>query len=155
MKITDTNMEHYRNDILNITKDGNTFGVINGKPFSCDDYFCQRGCEFGKGGQCGFLRTIWMMEEYRPEIKLTAKEKHFVEFVEDGYLSRDSDGELCLHYYKPCKGENTWAFPHEDVTNDEFIILEELWYKGIFEFITWEDEEPWSIEELRKLKVQE
>lgn len=152
MRSSETNMEHYRNKILEILKNGyHDFSLRKDGSFAscggmnCDD--CVFGAEKTKVNCCK-AKTLWMMEEYKPEITLTAREKHFVEFVESGYIARDESGRLYWYGVKPKREFNHWYNKNDEVYN----IYE---FDGMFTFITWEDEQPWSVEELRKLKVQD
>lgn len=149
----ETNMEHYRNEILEAIKDDTGFGKREGKIMPCSLLCPVNKCDFSL--ECAKNRTLWMMAEYKPELTLTAKEKHMVELIETGWLVRDSDGDVCWHNYKPYKNSRQWVFPHEDISEDDFTCFDEGWNKKLFKFITWEDEEPWAVEDLRKLKVQE
>ena len=93
----------------------------------------------------------WLMSEYKPEPVLTAREKGFIEFVKYGWIARSKEGELCWYAAEPQREWDEWvigidvdAFSFRNFANDY----------DHFGFITWEDEEPWSVEELRKLKVE-
>lgn len=97
--------------------------------------------------------TKWLMSEYKPKPVLTEREKHFVECIKDGYIARDENFHR-LYWYptKPCKIKYGWTF---ELLKREKIAIDTILSFDSFPFITWEDEEPWSVEELRKLKVQE
>lgn len=66
-----------------------------------------------------------------------------------GYITRDSDGGY-IHWFeeKPRKGSEHWIRCGVSTRLSSYS-------NKLFPFITWEDEEPWSVEELRKLKVQD
>ena len=89
------------------------------------------------------------MSKYKPEPVLTAREKGFVECIDGGYIARSEKGLLRWSEDKPEKQDERgrWLvdFELENVTLPS----------KLFPFITWEDEEPWAVEELRKLKVEE
>ena len=141
----ETNMEHFRSEIESV---GYSFGKQCGHILNCNHLDCDL-CDFmddiSKG--CGARMVKWLMSEYKPEPVLTAREKGFVEFAQEGWLSRDSDGELRCHEMKPSRTCDYWASG-----NSMCRLREPLC--DLFPFITWEDEEPWSVEELRKLKVK-
>lgn len=150
----ETNMEHYRGEIEELVGDTegslDGFAVVDGKPKSCmDGTYCST-CDLKKYGDCytGFIK--WLMSEYKPEPVLTQREKHFVEFVQDGWLSRDEDGGIVWFAEKPIKGMRSWyggnKLGYVNTDLEETIDL--------FPFITWEDEEPWSVADLRKLEVK-
>lgn len=137
----ETNMEHYRGEI---EEAGYMFGIADGKIVGCDEISCIT-CGFGRL-KCVSGRIKWLMSEYKPEPVLTAREKHFVEFAQEGWLARDEDGELYLFVAKPQKKALCW--------NIAGIHVRLKAFGDIFPFITWEDEEPWVVADLRKLKVE-
>ena len=147
----ETNMEHYRDEILEAIKDDFMFGKTGGEIMSCSSMMC-RECDFGGGIDsgigCGVIMIHWLMADYKPEITLTAREKHFVEFAEAGWIARDEDGETVWYLQKPNKEKHEWK------CRCDYVRLGRFW-DDCFAFVTWEDEEPWSIEELRKLKALE
>lgn len=151
MRSSETNMEHYRNEILEILENGyHDFSLREDGSFAscggmnCDD--CVFGAEKTKVNCCK-AKTLWMMEEYKPEITLTVKEKRFLEIAETGWITKDEDGEIKCHISEPIKMACYWT------SSDEYYNL--TTHKELFPFIKWEDEEPWIIEDLRKLKVED
>ena len=143
-------MEHYRDEILEAIKYGATFGLMGGERKTCGSERCVN-CEFYPADNlqsCTANTMLWMMADYKPEITLTAREKHFVEFVEKGWIARDEDGETVWYLQKPNKDKYGWK------CNCDYVTLGKFW-DGCFNFITWEDEEPWAVSELRKLKTLE
>lgn len=151
----ETNMEHYRSEILENLHSINLFGVVNGNCVTnCNLTKC-KCCDFssykndGTAGMCHIRRIEWMMSEYKPEPVLTAREKHFVEFIYEGWIARDEIGSLYWHKQKPYKHmQLEWK-------NEERYLQVDAVLRNAFPFITWEDEEPWAVEELRKLKALE
>lgn len=143
----ETNMEHYRGEIEDV---GYRFALVNGEIQKCIETYCVQ-CDFYKFKfeNCNGDRIYWLMSEYKPEPVLTAREKHFVEFVQEGWLARNENDDLIYFHEEPCKDYERW------LSGDWQMSLWMMRLNDIFPFITWEDEEPWSVEELRKLKVQE
>ena len=144
----ETNMEHFRSEIEKV---GHDFAFINGKVEKCK--MCKK-CDFETEPDeawesCTIRKMRWLMSEYKPEPVLTAREKHFVEFAQEGWLARDGDGELWWYKLKPEKKKESWS-----VGSVTYSFKGILNFEQHFRFITWEDEEPWSVEELRKLKVK-
>lgn len=137
----ETNMEHFRSEIEEMRY---VFAVIDGEIKSCDDTVCN-DCAFR--GKCMQNMNKWLMSEYKPEPVLTEREKGFVECIKDGYIARDHEGTLEWYKEKPQKLYGCWLY-----SKDQTIIYLN---REMFSFITWEDEEPWSIERLRELKVQD
>lgn len=153
----ETNMEHYRGEIEAILNEKNVIAIskLDGSIFACKEEECHRCiCMDSRDNKiipCDVTLMRWLMSEYKPEPVLTQREKHFVEFAETGWLARDIDGVLNWFMRIPDRNEEEdcrcWNGP---IHAFAFKKLNEL-----FPFITWEDEEPWSVESLRKLKVQE
>lgn len=140
--IKETNMEHFRSEI---EKNEYSLAMTNGKITNCQNTDCG-DCEFNTI-RCVREKIKWLMSEYKPEPVLTQREKHFVEFAQEGWLARDESGVM------------TWfsAYPRKDADgywNGEIYSFPAKKLTEIFLFINWEDESPWSIEELRKLKVK-
>lgn len=151
VNMKETNMEHFRGEI---EKAGHDFAFINGKVEKCN--MCKK-CDFETGPDeawesCTIRKTRWLMSEYKSEPVLTAREKHFVECLEDGWLTKGSaSNEFKWWGTKPRREGEKW------VSDEGSTIHRILSYAfGIkLPFITHEDEEPWSVEELRKLKALE
>ena len=98
----ETNMEHYRGEIEKLKY---SFGFINGEIKSCGG--CCWDCEFhpknreGEHTVCSPYKLQWLMSEYKPDPVLTAREKHFVEFAQTGYIARDKSGGMWWHEKNP------------------------------------------------------
>lgn len=144
-----TNFEFYKDKILELAKNNKCFTIKNDAIVSCDDIFCY-DCAFDDPDYiCENKKTKWLYEEYTPpKPKLTKREHAFCEAVESGWLARDEDEELYLHQNKPEKRTITWV---GDITSSEINLR----FYPSFDFITWEDDEPYSIEEMLKWEVEE
>lgn len=152
-----TNMEHFRGEIEAIMKGFEDFGVNidNGKLMACSkSRSCER-CKFSylnnknKEDPCTKHKIKWLMSEYKPEPVLTEREKHFVEFVQEGWIARDEKYNT-LYWYsdKPTKDANEWQGEYFTWQLNVQPVI------SLLPFITWEDEEPWAVSDLRKLKVE-
>ena len=149
-----TNFEFYKDKILEIGSIGEIALMSDGKVIECLNSKCNT-CEFDKG-DCLEAKTKWLYKEHveKPKpAKLTKKERKFCEFLETGYIARDENGNLGYYDRKPGKSshDNCWTsgFGWSRIDNCELI------YDVNFDFIKWEDTEPWSVEELLKLEVEE
>lgn len=83
----------------------------------------------------------WLSEKAKPT--LSEAERVILENIDKEYkwIARDSSGMVCGHKNKPEKRERTWlqcGYTYLDAFNH------------LFQFITWQDEEPYNIEELLK-----
>ena len=148
--IKETNMEHFRSEIKEIIARHKHFlpAVVDGKPVECEGLGCNKCMLYEATEPCSIHFVKWLMSEYKPEPVLTEREKHFVEFAQEGWLARDEEGDLWWYREKPEKGTESWK-------NGKVLYSFKgmLDFKQYFRFITWEDEEPWSIKRLRELKV--
>ena len=147
----ETNMEHYRGEIEEILLEGVVFGLS--KEYGTIDWCHKIGCAncdfMEKGINCDVGMVKWLMSEYKPEPVLTAKEKHFVEFVQKGWLARDKNNAIFWHGAEPKKYDHSWG-------NDCLKYARvDSYDREMFLFITWKDEEPWAVADLRKLKALE
>lgn len=147
----ETNMEHFRGEIEGLKY---SFGFINNEIESCGK--CCWGCEFHPKNNesdeytiCSPYKLKWLMSEYKPESVLTEREKHFVECIEDGWLTKSKSNIITWWEKKPSRdGKHGWI-----VTDTSgFVYLQEIHpcaFGDMFPFITWEDEEPWAVADLR------
>ena len=93
----------------------------------------------------------WAESEYVEKPTITSREKNFLDALLPSrkYIARDEDNSLYVYYDKPIRGNTLWISDYacHDIPKDM--------YGSMFEFIKWEDEEPWSIEDLKKLEVKD
>lgn len=80
--------------------------------------------------------------------KLTKRERAFCELIGDGYIARDGGENLFWYDEKPWKTGEVWNCTGEIITLEVFDEIP-------FMFITWEDDEPWAVEDLLRLEVEE
>ena len=78
----------------------------------------------------------------RKDPKLTKDEKIILRKVPKQYewIARDKNGLICMYIKKPSKYEYSWG-------GCKYMLLP---FDQLFKFIKWEDEEPYSIEDLLK-----
>lgn len=138
-----TNFEKYKDEILDITKNGWAKVTKDGKVTACSSKCEDCAFYYNNVGGCRNAFIKWLYGEAKPT--LTAKERAFCEIVAEGYIARDKEGDLYVYANEPQKGKIQWC---DDV---DYIPLNNEY----FPFITWEDEEPWTVEELLKLEVEE
>lgn len=120
--------EFYEEKIKEIEDGKTSIAIYNGKPEACK---CScHGCERLKSDvyntYCSDLKFIeWYSSEYITPIKITKRQKQFLESLshEDGWLFRDDYDDLCYQ-------DNTQF--EVDLSDIEAVI-------GRFEFIKYED----------------
>lgn len=84
-----------------------------------------------------------LLWERKEKPKLTEDEKAILRNVPQYYkwIARDKCGNICVFIYKPPKSGLGWG-------GNFFEVL--VLFGHLFQFIKWEDEEPYSIEDLLK-----
>ena len=103
---------------------------------NCKSEGCSSGC---------FIKTIrWLLEEYVEPIKLSNDEYVILKNLPSEYkwIVRNENGDVKLFTDKPCKyqGCNCWSYK-----SWEYLFY---LYNDLFQFIKWEDEEPYEIAKL-------
>lgn len=92
--------------------------------------------------ECLRLSLLELLEEYKEPIKLTAFEYKYLKVAKKegfNFIARENDGCVYLYINIPTlKGTISWGY------NGEFMIV----FEELFKFVKWEDEEPWSIDEI-------
>ena len=85
-----------------------------------------------------------LLWERKEEPKLTEDEKVILRNLPKEYkwITRDEEGDLAVHNVKPYKSPEFWV-SKSDIAR-EYLVP----FNNLFRFIKWEDDEPYSIEEL-------
>ena len=93
--------------------------------------------------ECSKRTAEWLEQEYQ-ESTLTEDEKAILRNLLKDYkwIARDEDGILFLYLSMPQKNGTWWQ--------SGSLELDFSMYDDLFQFIKWEDEEPYSIDELLK-----
>ena len=152
------NREKFAKEILDIACNGGIIAVTKyNKVVRCMDIHCEQ-CLFHKGddygGYCYDTKRIrWAESEYVAKPTITSREKKFLDVLlpKWKYIARDSNNSLFIYPIKPIRFGTCWM-----VKNDYNVYkIAKYVYGNMFNFIRWEDEEPWSIEDLKKLEVKD
>ena len=147
-----TNFEYYKETILEIINDGSSLGVYKGKPVKCTSIECSECISSNDEHGCDKGIYNWLYEEYveQPkQPKLTKKERQFCELVERGWICRSKYKDMLSWFEsKPEKLNEIWT-SHCIMSSIALDIL-----NLDFSFITWDDAEPWSVEDLLKLEEE-
>lgn len=147
------NREKFAKEILDIACKGNHFGVTKaGEIISCPETDCAK-CLFNDDIDCDISLEQWSESEYVEKNTITSRENKFLDVLlpKWKYIARDSNNSLFIYPIKPIRFGTCWM-----VKNDYNVykIAKDV-YGNMFNFIRWEDEEPWSIEDLKKLEVRD
>ena len=89
----------------------------------------------------------WLLAEHVGPRKLTKRERAFCEYAQSGYIARDEDEYLYIFTEIPYKTHyDQWE------CNDTSTCI--AYGDELFQFIKWEDDEPYSIEEMLTWEVE-
>ena len=151
-----TNFEYYKEEILGLANT-DTVGIAiltdTMKPVECAGCSCDNCYLHIKGG-CSKALVRWLYSEHVEQPKtptLTKKEKQFCELVDTGWIARDSDEQLYYFEEEPAKNKRHKRW--EQVPFSKVIEMNQF-DNCNFSFITWEDTDPYNIENLLKLEVE-
>lgn len=147
------NREKFAKEILDIACSGGTIAIDkSGNLVDCRDLICT-GCTFGKALTCKKDELIpkWCESEYVEKPTITSREKKFLNMLlpKSKYIARDENDKLYVYTEKPKRVMGYWGCP-----DGSYQILADI-FGNMFDFIKWEDEEPWHIEDLKKLECEE
>lgn len=151
------NFEYWEKEIKKLAAKRCDIAIVNGKPCDCSKSSC-RDCDFYKSGdECGCYDDdliSWLYEEHIEQPKISERTKRFFEVIQTGWVARDhgEDGELYFYSVKPVKrGDDLhWDYYGEDTYSSNLVPFNFL----TLDFIKWEDEKPWSVEDIIKLEVE-
>lgn len=92
---------------------------------------------------CNKVKMEWLYQEHKEPIVLTEDEKSLCKLLDRGYIVRYKDNRLFWSDIKPIKDEyDMWNF--KDCKEFHNISLG-MYPNCKFDFIKWEDEEPWEV----------
>ena len=121
------------------------FALMNNKICWCSDISCDE-CMFYMGSQtCGEAKLEWLYQEYKEPVVLTEDEKSLCKLLGRGWIARDKDDSLYWYENKPGgKSDLRWTFCNGSY-GDLSLRLNKFFPQCKFDFIKWEDEEPWEV----------
>ncbi len=154
-----TNKEKYMTEIIDAYFDGMTIAVkADGKPYICQKTNCKECIFYDRTNPyvrlCRDKIRAWANSEYIERPVISKRDKAFLEYLREEYefIARDENGDLFVYEKRPRKVGAYW--------NSAGLICERYLYLNQhfnidFPMIKWSDEEPWTIEDLKKLEVVE
>lgn len=145
------NKEKYSKEIVDIACNGDSIAVVRstGGLGPCCETSC-RECLFNTGtSSCKDETRKWADSEYVERLVISKSDRTFLDYIrdEDKYIARDENGKLFTYMSKPCKIESFGSWT--DANYDELYLKCNV----DFPMIKWGDDEPWLIEDLKKLEV--
>ena len=151
------NKEKYMTEIIDACLDGMTIAVkADGKPCICQKTSCKECIFYDRTNPyaclCRDKVRTWADSEYIERPVISKRDKAFLEYLREEYrfVARDENGKLFVYETRPKKEEVSW---------DSFGLISEHYlplnptFNVDFPMIKWSDEEPWTIEDLKKLEV--
>ncbi len=159
------NKEKYIHTLIRYAcADNLSFGVAQGHTmFDCygDNQNGCDGCLFNTfDNRCSESRKQWLEEEYCPPFYLSREEKTLLDMLDSRWvvMARNRDNNLCLYdlqdAYRLGKVMGVW----KNINNGTDCYCGVLSYiigDSYFQMVKWEDDSPWLISDLKKLKVTE
>ena len=153
------NREKFAKEILDIACSGRNIAVTKeNKIVYCSDILCE-SCMFdscskhiGRSQVCLDRLREWSESEYVEKPTITSKEKAFLGLILSNlkYIARDFNNDLYIYCNKPKRNFESWK-----ADDSNYYYVSRDMYGNMFNFIKWEDEKPWSIEDLKKLDVKD
>ena len=147
------NKEKYEKQILTFACKSESFGVDEEtrEIEECIHIKCTKCKFYAPGKTCEEHRREWAESEYIEKPVISKKDRAFLEYlsVNIQYIARDMPGRLYMYVRKPYKQIDCWS-------SSACETEKALWMFNVdFPMVKWSDEEPWLIEDLKKLEVVE
>ena len=147
-----TNFEYWKDKILEINEENENVAIINGKPVKCSAVKkcgsgeCELYTNFIKSCRQNFVE--WLYSEHEDKPKLTKRERKLCEALETGWIAANKSGDVYWCSNLPVKSHTMFQS-----TGGDSIRISGAGFH--FDFIDFEDEEPWMVENLLQLEVEE
>lgn len=151
------NKEKFAKEIVELACNESDIAVskATGNPIDCSIIECDC-CALYEGGTynddtCRGAFREWAESEYIEKPVISKRDRAFLDFLmgKYKYIARDKTSFLYVYSKKPDKRDIFWAR-----NSGEYFCLDNS-IDVDFPMVKWEDEEPWLIEDLKKLKVVE
>ena len=143
------NKEKYAKEILEVACSGDSIAIIkeSGRIVPCNGTIC--GLCLFHGCDCEENTREWAESEYIEKPVISKRDRTFLDYIKEEYkyIARDKNDILCAYESEPFKKGVYWYWGGGSYfrLNPHFNID--------FPMIKWSDEEPWLIENLKKLEV--
>lgn len=145
------NKEKFAKEIIELALNGCYVAVCKstGKPIDCVDIVCSK-CSFAVGS-CMELRKEWAESEYIEKPVISKRDIVILDYFRSNlkYIARNEDGKLFAYEAQLIKEKTYWK-----CTRGNCLLLNKQ-LNIDFPMVKWSDEEPWLIEDLKKLEVVE
>lgn len=146
------NIEKFKDEILDIISKGGNIAVdnITYEPVDCNSIGCGACLFYGRGG-CSDMLIEWARLEYKKPVVISYKDSLFLNFIKEDYrhIARDKTGLLYAYVNTPKKDQDIGCW----CCWGGSTVLPIHAFNIDLPMIKWEDEKPWKISYLKKLKV--
>lgn len=148
------NKEKFAKEIFDIACRGDSIAVTiaNNEIVPCGSIECEK-CIFKvkEYEECSNKIKKWCESEYVERPTITSREKAFLDLLlfRCKYIARDKNNSLFIYDDKPRCVDGFWG-----TNNFNYSYISENSFGNMFDFIKYDDEEPWKIEDLKKLEVK-
>lgn len=151
------NKEKFAKEIVDAVTSGGygfCFDKSSGEIRRCDELSSCNECLFCEPhsvDECDKVKKEWAESEYIEKPVISKRDREFLEYIGTGinYITRDMDGGLFIYISKPHKLIDCWE--SSECESDKSLKF----FKLDFPMVKWSDEEPWLIDDLKKLEVVE
>lgn len=126
---------------------------VKGEIVRCSSLPCKDCKLFYMEADCIEARKKWLEEECVEPPTISKKDRAFLEYLRenDKYIARDKNDNLFVYETKPRKAGKCWSMT-DSLVCESYLYLNRH-FNADFPMVKWEDEEPWKIEDLKKLEV--
>ena len=143
------NKEKFEKEIMEVACSGDSIAVTKGNEriVKCGSIACSE-CLFAPPNCVKEIRE-WVEQEYIKKPVISKMDRAFLDYINANvhYIAKNMDGGLYVYIRKPYKIIECWC-------SDEFEKSKSLQMVDIdLPMVKWEDDEPWLIEDLKKLEV--
>lgn len=143
------NRDKYAEKLLNVACAGKRIAIDKQtmQIIGCEVFPCGL-CLFGDCDGCSKKLAEWAESEYIKPVKISKKDRAFLDYLGDyEYMTRDDSGKLYVYISTPIKRLACACWGTVDTCKS---------LAGLdidFPMVKWSDDEPWKIEDLKKLEV--
>lgn len=144
------NKEKYAKEIIEIACSGDSIAVKNNKLTFCRCLDCSE-CLFNCWKDCRKQVKKWAESEYIEKPVISKRDIVILDYFRRDlkYIARNENGKLFAYETQPIKEKIYWK------CNRGNCLLLNKQLNIDFPMIKWSDEEPWIIEDLKRLDVVE
>lgn len=139
------NWEFYEKELRNCDSLDAIAITKSGKMVKCVDINCGVCACHSSNGECSQDKIIeFLYQEHKERIALTEDEQTLCNLLGMGWITRDKNGNLYWYAKKPEKDFGNYQWYYNGVS---FVIeITKAFPQCKFDFIKWEDEEPWRVQ---------